>query len=72
MSQPIGKSPYKRYSKRPVQYSEAYQRWRRAAILGNDGESRRLAWEHTEKWLGEFIRLEIANGNRPDPKEAAA
>lgn len=49
MSKDLAKSPYVRYSKRPYQYSSAYQEWHRAA-LESRGALHRLGREHLE-WV---------------------
>lgn len=49
-------SPYQKYGKVPFRYSELYYAWRRAIKDGKTSEARRLSEQHTERWLGTFIR----------------
>lgn len=59
-----GKSPYKKYGKRPWQYSEAYRRWRAAIIKGDERAARRASEDHADRFLRGRVPIE-------DEREAA-
>lgn len=56
MSERKSKSPYQRYNKSPYQYSPLYQQWKAAAKAGQYDRARELSKQHTERWLGQFIK----------------
>ncbi len=51
------KSPYNKYGKRPYQYSELFQRWRKAVLDRHDGLARTLGQEHTARWMKQDLAL---------------
>ncbi len=51
---PKGKSPYRRYGKRPYKYSELYRRWRAAVMSGDADEAARLTGMHARRFLHEI------------------
>lgn len=51
MADQKGKSPYKKYNKRPHVYSTLYKEWKTARNKGYGNESRLLGDKHSKHYL---------------------
>lgn len=54
MAERKSKSPYQRYQKTPIRYSEAYNRWKSATKGGREAEARAAAYAHRRFLISTF------------------